>query len=200
MSTFTKVPSWNPNAELPLADAIKDDAINKSFNIEQEKALEVLTGAHVINAGAGTGKTTCLVARTRKILETYTESRILLISFTKKAAEEIRQRIGSTSNVTVSTFHSLAYHILRSAGVNYQVTTSETMQDALISKIIGLRNTTTEAVKKSLRQINVIHKDTLAVREEYLTYLRKHQQMTFDTILVESLHLDMTWTRKHASL
>ena len=189
MSTFTKVHSWNPNAELPLANAIKDDAINKSFNIEQEKALEVLTGRHVINAGAGTGKTTCLVARTRKILETYPESRVLLISFTKKAAEEIRQRIGSTSNVDVSTFHSLSYKILRSAGVNYQVTTSETMQDALISKIIGLRNTTTDAVKKSLRQIDVIHEDTKAVHEEYLKYLRDHRLVTFDTMLLFSLQL-----------
>lgn len=189
MSTFTKVPIWNPNAELPLADAIKNDAINKSFNVEQEAALEHLTGHHVINAGAGTGKTTCLVARTRKILETSPESRVLLISFTKKAAEEIRQRIGSTSNVTVSTFHSLSYHILRSTGVNYQVTTSETMQDALISKIIGLRNTTTDEVKKSLRQINVTHEDTIAVREEYLTYLREHRLVTFDTMLLYSLLL-----------
>ena len=47
-SQFTKVPIWNPNAELPLAEAIKDDAINKSFNAEQGKALEVLTGRHVI--------------------------------------------------------------------------------------------------------------------------------------------------------
>ncbi len=189
MSTFTKEPIWNPNAELPLADAIKDDAVNKSFNVEQEAALEHLTGLHVINAGAGTGKSTCLVARTRKILETYPESRVLLISFTKKAAEEIRQRIGSTSNVTVSTFHSLSYKILRSAGVNYQVTTSETMQDALISKIIGLRNTMTEAVKKCLRQINVTHEETKAVREEYLTYLREHQQMTFDTMQLFALQL-----------
>lgn len=189
MSTFTKVPIWNPNAKLPLADAIKDDAINKSFNVEQEAALEYLTGQHVIKAGAGTGKSTCLVARTRKILETYTESRILLISFTKKAAEEIRQRIGNTSNVTVCTFHSLAFHILRSAGVNYQVTTSETMQDALISKIIGLRNTTTDTVKKSLRQIDVTHEDTKAAREEYLTYLREHRQMTFDTMQLFALQL-----------
>lgn len=189
MSTFTKEPSWNPNAESPLAEAIKDDAVNKSFNVEQEKALEVLTGRHVINAGAGTGKTTCLVARTRRILEAYPESRVLLISFTKKAAEEIRQRIGSTNNVNVSTFHSLAYHILRSAGVNYQVTTSETMQDALISKIIGLRNTTTDAVKKSLRQIDVIHEDTKAVHEEYLKYLRDHRLVTFDTMLLFSLQL-----------
>ncbi len=189
MSTFTKVPIWNPNAKLPLADAIKDDAVNKSFNVEQEKALEVLTGRHVINAGAGTGKTTCLVARTRKILETYPESRVLLISFTKKAAEEIRQRIGSTPKVEVSTFHSLSYKILRSTGVNYQVTTSETMQEAIISKIIGLRNTTTDEVKKSLRQIEVPDVETKAVRDEYLTYLQEHQQTTFDTMQIFALRL-----------
>ncbi len=189
MSTFTKVPIWNPNAELPLAEAIKDDAINKSFNAEQEAALEHLTGRHVINAGAGTGKSTCLVARMRRILEMSPDSRVLMISFTKKSAQELRQRIGSTPNTAVSTFHSLAYQILRSAGVRYQVTTSEATQDAVISKIIGLRNTTTDEVKKSLRQIEAPDAETKAVRDEYLTYLKEHQQMSFDTMQIFALQL-----------
>lgn len=188
-SQFTKVPIWNPNAELPLAEAIKDDAINKSFNAEQGKALEVLTGRHVINAGAGTGKTSTLVARVNRIAKAYPGSRILMISFTKKSAEEIRQRIGSTPHVAVSTFHSLAYQILRSVGVRYQVITNEPTQDAVISKIIGLRNTTTDEVKKSLRQIESPDAETNAVRDEYLAYLREHQQMTFDTMQIFALRL-----------
>ena len=76
-------------------------------------------------------------------------SRVLMISFTKKSAQELRQRIGSTPNVATSTFHSLAYQILRSAGVRYQVITNEATEDAVIAKIIGLRNTTTDTVKES---------------------------------------------------
>ena len=117
------------------------------------------------------------------------DSRVLMISFTKKSAQELRQRIGSTPNVTVSTFHSLAYQILRSAGVRYQVITNEATQDAVISKIIGLRNTTTDEVKKSLRQIEAPDAETKAVRDEYLTYLKEHQQMTFDTMQIFALRL-----------
>ncbi len=190
-SQFTKVPSWSstPNAELPLADAVEKQEVNH-LNAEQEAAIEVLTGRHLINAGAGTGKTTCLVARTRKILEMYPESRVLLISFTKKSVEELRQRIGSTPKVEVSTFHSLAFHILRSAGMQFQVAmTSEAEQDALISEIIGQRNTTIEAVKQSLRKTEPKHEDTKVAREEYLAYLREHQQMTFDTMQLFALRL-----------
>lgn len=60
-----------------------------------------------VHAVAGTGKSTCLIARKVLINDQYPKAKVLMISFTKKSAMDLRERIGSTSNVTVSTFHSL---------------------------------------------------------------------------------------------
>ena len=69
-------------------------------------------------AGPGTGKTTALVARTRHLITHDVEpSQILCLTFSKKAAEEIKSRVersvkNETNAPLISTFHSLAYRII----------------------------------------------------------------------------------------
>lgn len=88
--------------------------------------LEAVThdgAALLIVAGAGTGKTGTLAARVAHLIEQGTEpQRILLLTFTRKAAQEMLTRAGTmtddaaTAQVWGGTFHSVAHRLLRIEG------------------------------------------------------------------------------------
>ena len=93
----------------------------KNLNNEQLKAVQCVKGPVLILAGAGSGKTTVLVNRIAYILGELKESpyRILAITFTNKAANEMKERIrGKIGDVAdtmwIGTFHSICVKILRS--------------------------------------------------------------------------------------
>lgn len=104
------------------------DFIHPKLNAEQEKAVKAIEGPVLILAGAGAGKTKTIVERILEIVRRgIAPSQILAITFTNKAAKEMRERIEkrlSEDQVLnfpisiyerpfVSTFHSLGVHILR---------------------------------------------------------------------------------------
>jgi DNA helicase-2/ATP-dependent DNA helicase PcrA len=91
------------------------------LNEEQRRAVEVTDGAVLVLAGAGTGKTRVLTTRIAHIL-THGLARpyqILAVTFTNKAAREMRERIGGLIGQSVEgmgwlgTFHSIGNKILR---------------------------------------------------------------------------------------
>lgn len=91
------------------------------MNPEQEKAVKTTEGPLLIMAGAGSGKTRVLTHRIAYLVvekEVY-PSKILAITFTNKAAREMRERIdgilgnGTGESMWVSTFHSMCVRILR---------------------------------------------------------------------------------------
>lgn len=88
------------------------------LNPEQKKVIEAQNGALLVLAGAGTGKTRTLTARaTRLIKDGLEPERLLLLTFTNKAAGEMKERmsqqIGALSNrIWAGTFHSIASRIL----------------------------------------------------------------------------------------
>lgn len=90
-----------------------------NLNAKQREAAEHLGGPLLIAAGAGSGKTHTLTSRIRYLLETgIAPERILAITFTNKAAEEMRSRIIRNSsfkiqNLFVGTFHSFGARLLR---------------------------------------------------------------------------------------
>lgn len=93
----------------------------QGLNEEQRKAVETLDGPVLVLAGAGTGKTRVLTTRIAHILaigSTY-PSQVLAVTFTNKAAREMKERIGHmVGNVVegmpwLGTFHSIATRILR---------------------------------------------------------------------------------------
>ncbi len=93
----------------------------KGLNPEQRAAVETLDGPLLVLAGAGTGKTRVLTARLAHLLATgrARPSQILAVTFTNKAAREMRHRIGEFIGGAVEgmawlgTFHSIAAKILR---------------------------------------------------------------------------------------
>jgi DNA helicase-2/ATP-dependent DNA helicase PcrA len=90
------------------------------LNREQSAAAKPGTGAVLLLAGAGSGKTTTLIERVKN---TFSEgfcrpSEILIMTFSRKAAEEIRDRAGTglgeeCRNINAGTFHSSALSLLR---------------------------------------------------------------------------------------
>jgi superfamily I DNA/RNA helicase len=89
----------------------------ETLNQEQLAAVEVADGPVVIIAGPGTGKTKTLVTRVAYLLESgrAKPEQILALTFTKKAAEEMKLRLGSLAKgarPTVATFHSLCLELL----------------------------------------------------------------------------------------
>ena len=92
----------------------------KDLNNEQREAAETIYGYLLVIAGAGTGKTRCLISRVANIISKGIDPKnILLLTFTKKAAEEMKTRVCSFpsiengGDVTASTFHSFCAEILR---------------------------------------------------------------------------------------
>ncbi len=90
------------------------------LNDDQKKAVEATEGALLVLAGAGSGKTRVLTFRILHILykKLATPAQILAVTFTNKAANEMKTRIAKLINLPidrmwVGTFHSLSLRILR---------------------------------------------------------------------------------------
>ncbi|WP_254824327.1 UvrD-helicase domain-containing protein [Haloglomus halophilum] len=97
-----------------------------SPNEQQEELITSTEGIYRVNAGAGTGKTFAVTRRYAEILETTdaTPEEILLVTFTRNAAAEMKDRIVQQTDydlrelqdAPISTFHSYCYQLLRRYG------------------------------------------------------------------------------------
>ncbi len=129
MAEPDKVPREDPlDAPRPRPGGIAERARAASpapyltgLNPEQRLAVETLEGPVLVLAGAGTGKTRVLTTRVAHILATgrARPSEILAVTFTNKAAREMKARVGAMVGQIVEgmpwlgTFHSIGVKILR---------------------------------------------------------------------------------------
>lgn len=107
----------------------------QELNEAQYRAVTTLEGPLLIIAGAGTGKTRTLVYRVAHLVETGFDPRsILLLTFTRRAAEEMLRRASllidnRCSRVAGGTFHSFANTVLRQYGRKIDLSPSFTILD-----------------------------------------------------------------------
>ena len=93
-----------------------------SFNKSQSIAIKHNTGPMLVLAGPGSGKTTVITNRTKYLIEHYgvNPSNILVITFTKAAAKEMKERFFKLMGnerlpVSFGTFHGVFFAILKYA-------------------------------------------------------------------------------------
>jgi DNA helicase-2/ATP-dependent DNA helicase PcrA len=107
----------------------------KELNEAQYEAATTVEGPLLIIAGAGTGKTRTLVYRVAHLIDIGVDPRsILLLTFTRRAAEEMLRRASvlidnRCSQVAGGTFHSFANLVLRQYGRSIQLSPSFTIMD-----------------------------------------------------------------------
>jgi DNA helicase II / ATP-dependent DNA helicase PcrA len=107
------------------------------LNAEQRAAVETVDGPLLVLAGAGTGKTRVLTTRFAHILLTGRASpgQVLAVTFTNKAAREMRERVGAilgrpVEGLWLGTFHALCARMLRRHADRVGLTSSFTILDA----------------------------------------------------------------------
>ncbi len=135
----TSVPDHQPLAGgiAARARAAAAPAYLNRLNPEQREAVETLDGPVLVLAGAGTGKTRVLTCRIAHILSQgrARPGEILSVTFTNKAAREMKLRLGQMLGQAVEgmpwlgTFHSIGGRILRSHAEMVQLKSNFTVLD-----------------------------------------------------------------------
>jgi len=131
--------------------------ILNNLNKEQIEAVEYNAGPHMIVAGAGSGKTRVLTHKIAYIIEKGMEpSSILALTFTNKAAKEMKERIKSligkkAEELWMGTFHSIFSRILRTEAQKLGYRSNYSIYDredsvSLVGNIIANLNINLEAI------------------------------------------------------
>jgi len=188
---------------------------NISLNETQIEAVNHKEGPCLVIAGAGSGKTRVLTSRVAKLIESGVRAQnILAITFTNKAASEMRERLRNMNvldvdKVFVGTFHSFGLKIIREnyelCGLdkNFTILDSDDVL-SLIKKIMKEQNIDPKDVNPSyiknrisfIKNENLSNKDisvyfssnneqiALDVYREYADILRINNSVDFDDLLL----------------
>lgn len=123
-------------SELKKQESYFDNIEGKSLDLQQRKSVIIDEDNHIVVAGAGSGKTTTIAGKVKYLIDRHkiSPSEILLIAFTRKAADEMRERIKKKMNIDISvkTFHKLGLDIISEVNNEkpsiFDLSKKETMQ------------------------------------------------------------------------
>ena len=190
------------------------------LNKEQQKAATHIEGPLLILAGAGSGKTATMTHRIAYLIEQgVSPYSILAVTFTNKAAGEMRERVeklvGPCPNMWIMTFHAMSLRILRehyyAAGYDKNFVVYDTVdQKTIIKNIIKEQNIDSKQFPQAYLSA-IISKEKEAdsdpeqflemngenpktkviynVYKEYQRQLKANNAMDFDDLLVNALHV-----------
>lgn len=190
----------------------------EKLNDKQREAASQIDGSILILAGAGSGKTRTITYRIAHMIENVGISpySILAVTFTNKAAKEMRERVeelvGDIAKAcTISTFHSFGMRLLRmygkEVGYNSNFTIYDTDDQKRIVKAIlkgqnlsinGIKLTERDLVSmiskikeqiKTLDEYSVMNKQIVEVYDKYNRALLESNAMDFSDILLNTYKL-----------
>jgi DNA helicase II / ATP-dependent DNA helicase PcrA len=197
------------------------DKLLNGLNPQQQEAVKTTDGPLLIMAGAGSGKTRVLTHRIAYLMveKQINPYNILAITFTNKAAREMKDRIyrlmgGAADEVWISTFHSMCVRILRRdidrIGFNRNFTILDSGDQLSVIKQI-LKDKNLDPKKHDPRAIlgaissaknELIDPEGFAknvgdymeqivsdVYSEYQKRLRKNQALDFDDLIMMTINL-----------
>jgi DNA helicase II / ATP-dependent DNA helicase PcrA len=191
------------------------------LNPEQQKAVKATDGPLLLMAGAGSGKTRVLTHRIGYLMveKGVNPYNILAITFTNKAAREMRDRIrsmmgGVADEIWISTFHSMCVRILRRdidrIGFNRNFTILDTTDQqsvikgilkdknidpkkfdprALLGAISSAKNELLDTEEYAKQAGGYFDQVVSDVYTEYQKRLRKNQALDFDDLIMMTIHL-----------
>ncbi len=141
----------------------------EELSLIQRKTADWNEGSLLVLAGPGSGKTRVLTCRIARILDSNPNKnfRILGLTFTNKAADEMRVRVekyvpGHERRIFLGTFHSFCADVLRQHGVHLGIKPNFTIysQDNELQEVL---NEAVEEAKHRLELVQNVHKKTLPV-------------------------------------
>lgn len=167
---------------------------------DQKEAVQAGEERLCIIAGPGSGKTRTIVERIAFLLENGTRpGETLAITFTTKAARELRERLAERTDgeqPDVHTFHSFAYELLRTHHPEELSLLTEKEQREVVSGIvkdmkgmIARRALACLSLAKSRPEIKVRGEEMKELFERYEQALRERGKMDFDDILIRAVRL-----------
>jgi DNA helicase-2/ATP-dependent DNA helicase PcrA len=197
------------------------DKLLNGLNPEQQNAVKATDGPLLLMAGAGSGKTRVLTHRIGYLIveKRVNPYNILALTFTNKAAREMRDRIrkmmgGTAEEIWISTFHSMCVRILRRdidrIGFNRNFTILDTTDQlsvvkgilkeknldpkkydprAILGSISSAKNELIEPVEFKKTANDFFEKIVSDVYEEYQKRLHKNQALDFDDLIMLTIRL-----------
>jgi len=143
----------------------------KSLNKEQKKAAGFVNGIAAVITGPGAGKTEVMMQRIGLLVtrQHVPPESILGLTFTRNAAEEMRQRLvpvlkEQASRVTLSTIHSFAHYLLRNEGKLFEIISGKD-QLSFIKNLMKHKKLKDLSVGSVLREISLAKNNLIGVEE-----------------------------------
>lgn len=198
-----------------------EDSLLKGLNKDQRDAVVHTQGPVLIMAGAGSGKTRVLTHRIAYLIEhdQVLPWNILAITFTNKAAREMRERVSKLldedgNDVWVSTFHALCVRILRryidQLGFNRAFTIADTSEQrtlikrvlrelnidpkkfdprSILSSISNAKNDLLTPKAFESRAVSAFDQIVAKVYKRYQDELRQNESLDFDDLIMMTIEL-----------